>query len=559
MANDTLSSGQIHFTGLGNGTDFDAVITKLIEVERTHINRLESWKAEWNDKVTAFQDVNTKMLALKTSLAGMDTVDEFLIKTAASSNSDILTASAGSSAQEGTHSILVNQLAQNDIWTHTTGHADTTTDITGGSASQFDYTYDGTTVSLSVPSGTSLTTLVDRINKDNDNPGVRASIIFDGTMYHMQLRGLDLGNAYDVTIQASTTLTGYQPTDFTHSQDDQSAQIRVDGYPPAGWIERSTNSIGDVISGLTLNLKSATGATPISITVDTDSEAVKEQVRTFVSQVNEVLTLIREQTKVDDNNKGSLLTGNYGLQMIQTNLKSILAQRGIGFDYDLDAVVSLASIGITTDADEGSVTIGQLLLDETALSEALDTDPEAVARLFSAKNEASTNSSDFVPFDEPYIVGVTQAGTYEIAYQVDGSGNIINATIAGIAATVDNTTHTITSSSGSAKGLTLEVRNLNLGSYTGNAYLKLGKTGELIDELSDLTNSTTGTLKVLERNYTDIMNNIDDKIAYEEARLTRMERDMRNRFARLESLLGYYENLTAYLTSQISSLSTNKS
>jgi flagellar hook-associated protein 2 len=71
-----------------------------------------------------------------------------------------------------------------------------------------------------------------------------------------------------------------------------------------------------------------------------------------------------------------------------------------------------------------------------------------------------------------------------------------------------------------------------------------------------LTDSTTGTLEVLKDNYQDIMDSIDDKIAYEERRLALMEKNLRLRFANLEAILGTYDNISTQLSSQISSLSS---
>ncbi|MFW6323515.1 MAG: flagellar filament capping protein FliD [Desulfovibrionales bacterium] len=556
MAEDLLS-GQLHFTGLGSGTDFNEMITKLVETEQVHITRLEKWKTEWEEKIEAFQELNTKTLSLKTTLSGMDTTDEFLQKTATTTDESVLTATAGSAAQEGNYEILVKQLAKNHILTHSAGHEDSSSDITSetDTDSVFVYTYNEQTVSIDVPSETTLSELADRINKDTDNPGVRASIIDDGTKHHLQIRGLDLGAEYDVAIDGATTLTDYGDGSFEESQTAQNSQIRVDGYPSdPDWIERSSNTIDDVIPGLNLSLNSAS-ADPVRVTVDRDTAAITEQVETFVTEVNEVLALLREQSKVDrDMNQGSILTGNYGVQMTQGWIKSILASRGIGFDYNRDTVVNLGSIGITTDADEGSATMGQLQFDKSAFLNALNSDPDGVAALFSADYQAETDSADFVPADDPIIRGVTSAGTFDVSYDVDASGTIINAKINGEDAGVDNSDKIITGKSGAAKGLSLSVRNTEEGAYSGTFYLKQGKIGQLGEKIDQITDGTEGTFHILEDNYHDIIDNIDKKIEYEERRITRMERDMRNRFARLESLLGQYDQLGTYLSSQIDKL-----
>ena len=118
MADDltsSLISGAIRFTGLGSGTDFDAMVTKLIEVEQTRTKRLEYWRAGWEAKSEAFDSLSSNMLSLKSSLDTMNTTDEFLIKNAISSNTTAVTAKAGSNAEESTHQVDVLSLATNDM------------------------------------------------------------------------------------------------------------------------------------------------------------------------------------------------------------------------------------------------------------------------------------------------------------------------------------------------------------------------------------------------------------------------------------------------------------
>jgi len=558
---DYLTSGQIHFTGLGSGTDFDTMINKLVEIESQHITRLQTWKQSWQDKITAFQELNTAMLNLESTLKGMDSLQEFFIKTTDTTDSTILTASASSSAQVGTHSIEINQLAQNHVLVSKNSFAseDTIINNTGGDET-LTYTYNGENVTLTIPDGTSLSTLVNLINNDPNNPGIRASILkkSDNT-YHLQLKGLDLGSNYSITITGgpssfdSDASSSIDNSDFFETQSAQNSQIKVDGFPSDGtWIERSSNTLDDVITGLTLNLKD-TGT--VQLTVSNDTSAIKEQIVTFVDQVNSILSIIREQTKVDNSTgEGSLLTGNYGLQIIQQKIKDILSSKGIGFDRNSDTYTVLASIGITTDANESSPTLGQLLLDESKLDEALSNDPQAVAEIFSADYVPTSSSSDFRYYS--HISGITQGGVYTVSYTVSG-GVITSATIDGKTASISN--NILTATEGDAKGLAIQVDNLTDGTYSGTLRLKYGKILELRDSLDELTDSDTGPLNVLEDNYNEIIEDIDEKIAWEQKRIERYERDLRDRFARLEELLGYYNQLDTQLSSQIKSLGSGSS
>jgi len=685
MADDlttSLVSGSIRFTGLGSGTDFDSLIDKLIEVEKTRTNRLERWRSEWESKSESFDSLSAAMLALKTTLDTMNTPDEFLSKQVAASNSTVLTATAGSQAEESSHQVNVVTLATNDMHMGSEIFSSPEAVVSGGASGTFVFTAGTHQVSVDVTSTTSLSQFATLINSDPDNRNyVRASVINDGSGYRLQIRGMELGAGNDFLVDEGLTspslLTNFAQNKFIQTQNAGNAQLQVDGFPtlPAtktgdilkatvtgatssapvsasagtfkfaydgslysvniaasdtyanlasnintavgfnmasvtdvsgnveltlsgaagsdkqisiinapgttvsglqatsftqikgatdGYIERTTNSISDVISGLTMNLAS-TGST--TLTSRLDSESVTAKVQTFVDAVNNVLEEIKAQTQVTtvgSQVSGSLLTGNYGLQMIQQKLKNILAQKGVGFDYDMDAVTSLGSVGITTDSTQGSPTFGLLTFDKSAFSAALSTSPDAVARLFSADYYPSTKemvdgvaveSSNF-KFDT-YIKGITGAGDYKVAYTVGSGGNITSASINGYPATIDGNKIIAAGNENPARGLALEIINLTEGSYSGQVQIKSGKTEELAQEIKKLTDPTTGTLEILKDNYQDIMDSIDDKIAYEERRLTLLERTLRLRFANLEAVLGTYDNIATQLSSQIDSLSSS--
>lgn len=685
MADDltsSLVSGSIRFTGLGSGTDFDSMVTKLIEIEQVRTKRLESWRSDWEAKSEAFDSLSMNMLSLKTSLNSMNTTDEFLTKNAVSSNTTALTATAGSSAEESTHQVDVLSLATNDMHMGAVIFSSPDDVISGGSAGSFVFAAGSRQVTVNVSSTTTLTQFASLINSDADNRNyVRASVVNDGSGYRLQIRGMNLGAGNDFIVDDASTsaslLPSFSQAQFIETQNAANAKLRVDGFPldpptatedvlratftgkttadlvttadgtfkfaydgslysvdvaaadtyaslagkintavgfsmataadvsgnveltltgaagsdkqisiinspgttvgtlqsgafeqiqgaTDGYFERTTNSISDIISGVTMNLASTGSST---ITTSLDPEAVVTKVQAFVDAVNSVLQEIKDQTQVTtvgESVSGSLLTGNYGMQMIQQKLKNILAEKGVGFDYDMDPIVSLGSVGITTDTSQGSPTFGLLTFDSSAFSAALNTDPDAVARLFSADyypstkeivNGVAVESSNFN--FESAIKGITQAGEYSVNYTVDASGNIASASINGYPASIDGNLIVAQGDANGARGLSLEVINLTAGSYSGSAQIKSGKTQELIDELKRLTDDTTGTLEVLKDNYQDIMDSIDDKIAYEERRLALMEKNLRLRFANLEALLGNYDNISTQLKSQIDSLTSN--
>lgn len=568
-------SGSINFTGLGGGVDFAQVIDGLKKIEQVPMNRLTLWKADWQRRKDAFGDLRAELATFKNVVDGMDTLEEFLVKTASSSNAAVASATTSSAALEGTYRIEVNKLASNGIWTFNDTFADKTQQVNTSTTDQsFVYTYKGTTRTMTVPPGTTLDGLKNIINNDPQNPGVRASFVQNGNAWTFQMHGMDLGSEASLTIDASTNLSKLPGNDPTKWQTQQAtdAEFRVNGWPATGWLKSTSNTVSNVIEGLNISLKDV-GTT--QLTVATDIEKIKEKITAFVDGMNAVRSKITEQTKVDSNKatisadksaslfqaqKGSILTGNYGVQLISSRLKTAIADKSTGFEYQYkdgninrgDIYSSLAQIGILTNAEEGNPNYGLLTIDQEKLDAALKNNPTAVAELFAADGIGVSDSPDFSY--QSKVNGVTKAGIYDVSYEVDASGKIVNAVIDGRPAKVDDASHTLTSMDGNSRGLLLQVDNLAPGSYSSRVRIKQGKAADIDGMLTDMLGKN-GTLAVFENNYTDIMDDIDKKIESETSRIEKWERTMRNQFATLSATLARYDQLNQSLQSQITQLS----
>lgn len=562
---DSYTSGQINFTGLGNGTDFNTLIDGLIDVEKNRVRRLENWRLSWETKNEQFQELNTQMLTLKTALEGFNTVNEFMTKAVSSNDTSLVTATATADAQEASHTVEIGRLATNDVLISTSGANALDASITSADTS-FTFSYGGESITLdNISAGTTLEGFVNLINNHSDSRGkIQASTIFDGSVYHLQLTGADQGSDNQIIISNAGSIV-FGPGDFTETQNAQNAQVRINGFPAsnAGWIERDSNIMDDVITGITLNLKDAEPGTQVSLTVTTDEQSMQDNVTTIIDAMNVVRAQIIALTKVDEEGNGSILTGNYGIDMVSQNLKNITASIGLGFspwDEDTlsgDKYAALSQIGILTDAEEGSPTYGLLKIDYEVLSEALNDDPNAVAALFSSEPTGVSQSPDFTALS--IIDGKTTPGLYDVEIVSDGS-QITSATINGEPAKISGWEITVTS--GDAEGLAIRLDNTGAGSHSGQVAVKIGKTGEMIDELKELTkpfNEFTyegGPLAVLQNNYNDIMDSIDTKIEYENRRISRMEKTLRLKFARLDALLGQYDLKQGQLSAALAQLNT---
>jgi len=555
----------ITFTGLGSGIDLASVVESIIETERLRfIQPYEDWQTSWENKITSFQELNSKLVSLQTNAKNMDSSSEFLVKSAASSDDDVLSVSASSSSLNGSYAVEVNQLAQSEKEIHA-GFADSDTTAVHNDTlfdGEFIYTYDGETRTVNVDAGTTLSGLVDLINNDVENPGVTASILNDGTggatAYHLVLSGTSTGTDYSIDAISHSldnmSGNGAAGGDFTETQSAQNAQLAVDGYPAGPpWIERSSNTVTDVIPGVTLNLTATTSGTAVTVTVNTDTAAIKQKVYDFVDSFNEVRSYIAEQTTYDSNtNVGGVLQGNYGVDIIKNRLNEIVSSTANGFRDGTDTYTNLMQIGISTDAEDGSSTQGLLVIDDSVLDTALAADAQAVSELF---------SDSFVPRSAHGLLEYeghtpfTESGTYEIFF------NHLNPSQSRMrlhdgewhTGIWDAATQTLTGPSDTPEsGLVVRITNIG-SSFTGEVDLKQGVAGEMKEELDFLTNTYEGPLAVLEDNYQDIIDNIEDKIEREEKRINLYEQRLTERYARLEALLTELESQSSYLSMQVSS------
>ncbi len=576
MADSTVSLLQsqyyqpaITFTGLGSGLDSTSIIEKLVEVESGQINRLTAWKEEWTAKIAALQTLDTKLSDLGAASRAMDTLSEFLVKTASVSDPSVLTATASTAAASGVHQVTVNSLAKNEVQVHLGLAAADTVVNSSGSNKVLAFSYaGGATVSITVADGTTLQGLAELINSSGANPGVRATVLDMGEAYttdryRLLLTGNDTGAANTITINDGlTTLDGvggtvdFTSTAFTETQSAQNAQVHLDGYPPSGWIERAQNIFSDLIPGVTLSLQ-APSADPVQITVADDTSAIQEKITELVAAYNEATAYIREQSTYDAaTGETGVLFGNYGLQIVKSQLAAIVTGNAPGFADPQDPFLNLAQIGITTDADQNSDTFGQLLVDGAALSAALSADLQGVADLMAnyfagVSDDSSGNISYYSS-----LPGITQPGSYEVVATVSG-GVLTGGTINGHPATVDG--DTLTGASGYPEyGLAVRV-NLTDGAHTGTVRLKLGVNGQLSEKLDDLLSATSGPVNILIDNYQDIIENIDEKIAFEQRRVESYRQRLIQQFSRLEAVLSELNDQANYLAGQIQKLGFNSS
>lgn len=433
--------------------------------------------------------------------------------------------------------------------------------------------HDGTEVShaFAVNEHTKLEHLVEEINSAFEgtatasivNGQIRLTDHTSGTS-QMQLNlSYDAGSGsttLDIPAVAQSTqggstmasLGGFAEEDFSETQSAQDSQIKVDGFPLGDdeWIARSANTIDDVIQGVTLSLHD-TGTVQVNLTRDTES--VKEQLTTMIEAYNSVVTFIAENTGYNsETGTAGVLMSDSTVSNIFNSLRMPLVRQTSGFATDVDSFLMPAQIGLELDGD------GILSLDTTVFDEAITKDYRSVLALIGADKTGSSDSNvvQFYSASKEY----TQGGTYNV--QVTISGGVI--TSAGIKPTAesvyrDATIHGNTIIGDSTftdrgypmypeHGLALSVDLSQDGTFDATVRVKQGFAGAMENALERFLKPTNGWL-TLDQNSVDVqIRNLEDRIATEEKRLSRVEQRLITKYARLE------RNLTL-LQSQFAALS----
>jgi len=363
----------ISFGGLGNGIDFGPIVDFLVQAKRIPIDRISEQKLNKQEKLTNFGSLGTKLLGLQNAANSLRTrlsFDKNEVSVSSTSSQTLLTASAASTAASGTYRVTVNELASAHqiVSKASTAVSTTDTDIVSGTTGTFSFQVGtGSVQTVNLDATGTLEDLRDGIN--NLGAGVSASILNTGTettpSYRLVLGSNDTGASNTITISADDTTLNTVTTGVDTFQAAQNSQIVLGEGVGAVTIDRASNTLTDVISGVTLNLQAEDLSNPVTISVTRDNTAVKEGVSNFVSSYNEVVEFINEQTKFD------LETGKRGIMVGDSLARTVIdriRQSTLSQISGLTTYTSVSQIGFETQTADGTIKLNEATFDG-ALSE----------------------------------------------------------------------------------------------------------------------------------------------------------------------------------------------
>jgi flagellar hook-associated protein 2 len=349
--------------GVGSGLDVNSIVNQLMEIERQPLNRLEGSRKDLEVRLSAFGKLKSSLTTFQSALSDLKTVNAFEVYKAVSSDETAFTATADSSAATGSNDIQVVSLAE----AHKMGSkaiADTDTTALGKAGNNMTLTVNGNAFTVD-GGGMTLSQLRDAINDAPDNTGVSATIISENSGSHrLVLTSSETGNANAIELSASRRLRQDLDLSDINNPTQLDSALLVDGMYT---ITRSSNTISDAISGITLNLLAETSSA-VQLKVSRDTGSVTDSVQAFVDAFNELKTTIDSLS-----GEGNDLEADNTLRSIENQIQAVFntpasASSG-GFTY-------LSEVGVSFQRD------GRLSLDSGDLQRAIDTDFAGMAELF---------------------------------------------------------------------------------------------------------------------------------------------------------------------------------
>ena len=372
----------ISLVGLASNLDTATIINELMKIERIPYQKLQTQKSSLSSKQTMFRTINTKLRALENAAADLLLKGTYNPVKTSSSNENAVKITGSGNGSVGTYTVAVETLARANVLQSKAVNA-SDEDLKD---TVFKLHYKGTTYeikSTKTKNSEILEDIKDQINAKNT--GVTASVIetVPGKKV-LVLSAKETGTANSVEwgtgSTESDTKTFFEwsamaDTDFTTAVGAQDAKFTVNGVEISG---RSSNTISDVIEGVTFQLLKENETSVI--TVERDYNAVAAKVEAFVNAYNDVIQTIREYT-----GKEAALQGNATLRNLSSQLNSLINQ-ALPDGFDLR---HLWEVGLEVDkgVTSASLMTGKISFDKNKFIEKLKENPEAVMTLFLRDSE----------------------------------------------------------------------------------------------------------------------------------------------------------------------------
>lgn len=560
----TSSSGS---TSLGT-TLFGVDVTKLVDnlvQARALTNTRRQDKIDGNTaKLSAYATLQTKLEALRTASNPLRTprvlsgdTNVFNTKQTLTTASGTIAASAlvgitaADNAEVGSHTLTINRIASADTIASSVSLPDSTSTVV--LTANTTLTLGGANVALT--NTMSLTQIRDAINAENANTGVTASIVqASATSYRMVLKSDDMGKAITLTDDlggAGLAELGLAASGATDTS--LSAELVIDGVTAL----RATNSVSDLIEGLSLELFQSDAGKPMTIQVSNNLTGISDAVTSFVTAYNDFVDFVKSQRVVGSDGTVGEDQVLFNDNLLQTNYRNLQGILSVGANgISAGALKTLNDVGIELGSD-GKLTVE----DSTKFEDALLNNLDEVKNLFGFGSDASPGLSvvdrpDFIPtalLGKTVTVNVT-------ATDVDGTPTAASFTVDGntVAAVITN---------GFIRGADgTDLEDFRIGyeggvvggtPYTGTFTPTQGIADQIAGALENVLDPQSGDIKNTTSTLTDTNTRLKDQIDTLTKQLEIYRARMLSQFQAAQNIISALESAQNSIKSYTDSLNSN--
>lgn len=371
--------------GIGSGLNLNGLLDQLESAEREQLVPITTQQSSYRAKISAFGKLESALDKLQQAAAKLTEPESFQSVSSAVSGEGVAV-SAETSAVPGSYQVSVSQLAQaHSVASGQVVDTSSALGATGFTISQTASDGETTSIDLTLTGNESLEDLRDKINQQDG--GVAASIINDGTGYRLVLNAKDTGTASKMTVTmsgadaATNDKFTFDPaaasgstTTMSETVTAQDASLKVNGIA----ITSASNEVKEAIQGVTLNISAIVQeAEPAEVKVTRDEAGIKDTVQSFVDAYNSLQKTAGTLSSFDsDSGAAGTLLGDGTLRSVETQLRQVMSGSAGGGTFSV-----LSDIGVELTLD------GTLEVDDEKLSDAISNDLSGLQQFFLGNGE----------------------------------------------------------------------------------------------------------------------------------------------------------------------------
>lgn len=395
-----------NFLGIGSNLPFEELLAKERAASSVKLNPYLQKQKTYNGQISAWGSISSALSTLKDNLGKLQ--NEGFNGVSVSDNKTFK-ATAGQGAIPNSYSMAVEQLAK----AHQLGVTrDSRDKDMGSNPATVTIEMEGSDKPLVVKlekDETSLDDIAKKINAQNGDVAAEVVTVKEGE-HKLVLTSKKTGKDGEMTIKVEGDAAVKAALEgASNVTKPQNAIVWLNGDK----VERSSNTIKDLITGVTLELREVSekdpDADPLaphpfkteSLTITEDTSKVKSLIEEFVKNYNSYLSTVASATKYTAPDRDQLAEGEIplpdssnGALFSDGSLRRLTSQlkATVGGEYrDAgDVITSLGRLGITVTFDgktgeERTGTLGTLTIDSKKLDAALKDNPKEVEALFLGK------------------------------------------------------------------------------------------------------------------------------------------------------------------------------